>query len=552
MFFAIGAVGIGGVIGFFSLISKGMFAAQLGIAIFSALKWIAWVTACASGVFLTADCLSEEKREGTLGLLFLTDLRGFDVVIGKLFATSLRSFYGLLAIFPVMALSFVMGGVGADDFQHTIFSICNALFFSLALGMAVSVIGRDTHKVMTATLAVMLVFLLAVPKLDSWVGHNPRYPGFELLSPVYTIVNTSSYRSGDFWKSIFAVHATGWAFLIIASVLASRTWHEKRASGGWRLGRRLFPDRKRPALTEAGAVCWIISRDRWAAALARLAVLFAIGILALSIFSLSASPRPGPVVPPPKIVQKSTKTTGPNSQTYSYSVTASSSASMIAMSPAFVVASSCSGFLSFLLEFWLVLHVSRFYVEGRRNGFLELLLVTPVQPRDVVKGQWLALQRLFLVPVAAQVFLSFAVGAIPILAGNSLMGVIGSAGGKIDPAVFQFLALLLGAASWTCGMVALAWFAIWMGLSSRKATAAVVKAFCFVKILPWVVVGFCVGLLSVPIMMGSFLAKAGPGGWFWLFPILPPFLMIIVSYILIRIARSRVPLAFTRWIAAPY
>ena len=29
----------------------------------------------------TADSLSAEKREGTLGLLFLTDLRGYDVVL---------------------------------------------------------------------------------------------------------------------------------------------------------------------------------------------------------------------------------------------------------------------------------------------------------------------------------------------------------------------------------------------------------------------------------------------------------------------------------------
>src|SRR5947207_4102151 len=34
-----------------------------------------------AGRLFTADCLSREKREGTLGLLFLTDLKGYDVVI---------------------------------------------------------------------------------------------------------------------------------------------------------------------------------------------------------------------------------------------------------------------------------------------------------------------------------------------------------------------------------------------------------------------------------------------------------------------------------------
>src|SRR5436190_7976809 len=45
--------------------------------------------------FVTADALSKEKREGTLGLLFLTELQSYDVVLGKLFASSLRSVYFL-------------------------------------------------------------------------------------------------------------------------------------------------------------------------------------------------------------------------------------------------------------------------------------------------------------------------------------------------------------------------------------------------------------------------------------------------------------------------
>jgi hypothetical protein len=59
----------------------------------------------------TADALSEEKREGTLGLLFLTDLKGYDVVLGKLLATSLTSFYGVLAIVPPLSIPLLLGGV---------------------------------------------------------------------------------------------------------------------------------------------------------------------------------------------------------------------------------------------------------------------------------------------------------------------------------------------------------------------------------------------------------------------------------------------------------
>jgi ABC-type transport system involved in cytochrome c biogenesis permease component len=84
---------------------------QLGLArgltgepAFVAMTVLAMLYCLAEGIRSTADCLSEEKREGTLGLLFLTELRGYDVVLGKLAATSLNSLYGLLAIVPVLAL----------------------------------------------------------------------------------------------------------------------------------------------------------------------------------------------------------------------------------------------------------------------------------------------------------------------------------------------------------------------------------------------------------------------------------------------------------------
>src|SRR5262245_39739857 len=81
---------------------------------------LALVFCLTAGIFLTADCLSEEKREGTLGLLFLTDLRGYDIVLGKLISTSIRSANGLLAVLPILGLPLLMGGVTRGEFWRVI------------------------------------------------------------------------------------------------------------------------------------------------------------------------------------------------------------------------------------------------------------------------------------------------------------------------------------------------------------------------------------------------------------------------------------------------
>ena len=45
--------------------------------LFTLLTSYAFLLCVVTGVLLNSDCLSREKREGTLGLLFLTDLHGY-------------------------------------------------------------------------------------------------------------------------------------------------------------------------------------------------------------------------------------------------------------------------------------------------------------------------------------------------------------------------------------------------------------------------------------------------------------------------------------------
>src|SRR5215831_14673530 len=89
---------------------------QLSTYLFGALTAGALFYALVSGLRATADCLSVEKREGTLGLLFLTDLKGYDVILGKLAATSLNAFYSVVAVVPVLAIPLLMGGLTPGEF----------------------------------------------------------------------------------------------------------------------------------------------------------------------------------------------------------------------------------------------------------------------------------------------------------------------------------------------------------------------------------------------------------------------------------------------------
>src|SRR6266496_5591895 len=144
---------------------------DLGKHAFDVLSGLFLLNSLAAGIRYTADCLSEEKREGTLGLLFLTDLRGHDVVLGKLAATSLNCIYALLAMFPVLAIPLLLGGVSVDESWRIALVLANALFFSLATGIFTSTMSKSPRKAMFCTLLLILLIHGGWPLLGAWITY---------------------------------------------------------------------------------------------------------------------------------------------------------------------------------------------------------------------------------------------------------------------------------------------------------------------------------------------------------------------------------------------
>src|SRR5215813_10133104 len=141
---------------------------NVGDTLFSLLSFFPAGLILLAGIFVTPDCISEEKREGTLGLLFLTDLKGYDVVLGKFIARSLNAFYGLLALLPIVAISLILGGLTGGEFSRMALVLINLLFISLTIGIFVSTLVRDSRAATGGTLAFMILLFAGFPSI-SWL-----------------------------------------------------------------------------------------------------------------------------------------------------------------------------------------------------------------------------------------------------------------------------------------------------------------------------------------------------------------------------------------------
>ena len=211
-----------------------------------------------AGVFLTADCLSEEKREGTLGLLFLTDLKGYDVVLGKLVATSLHSVYGLLAIFPILGLPLLLGGITGGEFARVMLALLVTLFFSLTSGLFISAISREARQAMTATLGVILLASVVLPiayAIARFFFKTTLISPIQLLSPIsaYSRAFDSHYHTrvgpDEFWSSLGVLFGLSFGMLVLAMrILPARLAGEGAdACCKWATGKiRQIPFWRRP------------------------------------------------------------------------------------------------------------------------------------------------------------------------------------------------------------------------------------------------------------------------------------------------------------------
>lgn len=181
-----------------------------------------------AGVWATSNSLISERRENTLGLLFLTDLRAFDILLGKMAAGVIRGFWALLAASPALCLTFLLGGVRLPQVFQLGLSLGNMLFFSSALGMLGAVLIRDDRRAASLAMLLAVTWLLLLPAVigsSLALGGVPYWQKVLLaLLPTTAVALTfapisvfGGSTTGPFLLVLAASHALGWGILALAA-----------------------------------------------------------------------------------------------------------------------------------------------------------------------------------------------------------------------------------------------------------------------------------------------------------------------------------------------
>jgi len=425
-----------------------------GDVMFGFLAWACFAYCLLAGLWTTADTLTREKIDGTLVLLFLTDLRGYDVVLGKMITASLKSFYGVLAVLPVLALPLLMGGVTNDQLWRTIGALLNILVFSLSLGMFFSALSWSTGRAIFWTFFTLLSVTM-LPLIYLWLGGISSVLHF--VSPGFAMANASAPVIGapvagfvGYWSWMGCGLAVSVALLGLASWIIPYRWREtKLRQQTPRLAKRLAGDALRPSAGQQAAVLdanpagWLVWRMRTFRVSRRLllVLMITVGTVLLGYMALDDA----------------------------------------TLDDEWWVV---MGGLIWVASFWIRLEVARHAVttihEAKASGALEQILVTPVDERQFRRGHFAAMAKFWMWPVIVLASLPVASILLSIVSagwvwGDTLIGVSIMGMGSL-----LFVVVFFG------DLFALYYSGCWFALRSNNYSTAFWKTFGFVYLLPTV------------------------------------------------------------------
>jgi hypothetical protein len=320
-----------------------------GHALFTILGWIALGGSLITAILLASDSLSREKRDGTLGFLFLTNLQADEIVVGKLAAAAVVPVFTLMAMFPSFAVCQLLGSVTAGEFWRVMLALLVSLVSALALTVWISSCCTN-RRVAIGSSAVALLVL------------NPLWLVLLAFDRGY-----SSHR-GLFWLGLLLALAGSRGLIFWAAAKLDASWRDKEFGllKSEEEGKKAFSLR-RLRLANFPPVEWLILRSEKQAGLLWL-LGAGLGLL-VAYFALNGG--------------------------------------WIGRKPAFVVAPSANWgifFAAFLLlhllaKLLLLGRAAHQLFADRQDGNLELLLATSLSTEELFEGFKNALRKRFVGPI---------------------------------------------------------------------------------------------------------------------------------------------------------
>jgi len=213
--------------------------ARFGAILFQILAPIQLALFTFLAAFGAASGVSQEKDKRTLLLLLLTRMRNHELVLGKMFASSLNVLVMLAASFPVFLSITLFGGVSANQVVSVFAVTLSTVVAAGSLGVLIAFWREKTFQTLALTAVVLLMWL------GIWEAVQLNLFGAELLgvksqtlaaafSPIRAIHAAARPELNPTWLvsqaslTYLICSLAGAAALNVVSIVFVRVWNPSR------------------------------------------------------------------------------------------------------------------------------------------------------------------------------------------------------------------------------------------------------------------------------------------------------------------------------------
>jgi ABC-type transport system involved in multi-copper enzyme maturation permease subunit len=158
--------------------------AHFGLILFQLLTVVQLALLVFFAALSGAGSVTLEKDRRTFVLLLLTDLRNYEIVLGKLFGSLLQIGLLLAGTVPILALLLLLGGVAPDQLFQTVLILAATALVTGSLGLLVALWRDKTFQSLALTVLFLVLYFLLVqgltvlPALGQWLsGSDDFAPG---------------------------------------------------------------------------------------------------------------------------------------------------------------------------------------------------------------------------------------------------------------------------------------------------------------------------------------------------------------------------------------
>jgi hypothetical protein len=162
-------------------------AARFGLLFFRIVAFVELTLLVFFAALSSVSTITLEKDRRTFVLLLLTDLRNYEIVLGKLFGSLLQIGTLVLATVPVLALLLLLGGIAPDQLAQAVVLIGAAVLAAGSLGGLVALWRDRTFPALALTVLFLVLYLGLALNLPAFLA---------LLAPAATALIVWAVVSG--------------------------------------------------------------------------------------------------------------------------------------------------------------------------------------------------------------------------------------------------------------------------------------------------------------------------------------------------------------------